>query len=114
MRIKEAIARADKLRPNTIDDAQKAAWIYEIEGKLAETMKTEAPERLWPEDQELSMPSPYDNIYALYIMAMADFANMETDEYTNDMTVFNAAYAEAVAWWRRHHRPKQFQNWRTM
>ena len=114
MRIKKAITNADRLRPNTIDDEQKAEWIYELEGRLAETMEAEEPMRLWPEDQELAMPAPYDGIYELYVMARIDLAQMETDEYANDMTVFDAAYAAAIAWWRRCHCPKKDRKWGVM
>lgn len=112
MRIKEAITRADALRPNTLDEAQKAAWIYELEGRLAEVRRTPQPARTWPRDAALSMPPPYDNVYTLYLCAMIDLANQETALYADDMTVFNAAYGEAIAWWRRKHRPRPGRNWR--
>lgn len=114
MRLKEAIKRADALRPNIISEEQKAAWIYELEGKLAEMRCAPPPVKSWPNDAALSMPPPCDNVYELYLCAMIDFANQETALYANDMAVFNAAMSEARAWWRRHHRPRPGGNWKVM
>ncbi len=114
MKLKEAIKRADKLRPNVLPEEQKAAWVYELEGKLAEMRCALPPARTWPADASLAMPAPHDVVYELYLCAMIDFANQETDLYANDMAVFNAAVSEAQAWWRRHHRPRPSRNWRVM
>ena len=117
MRLFKAIERANALRPNTIEDEQKAAWIYELEGKLAETRRAPPPSRLWPDDQTLAFPPPCDNVYELYLCAMIDYANEETELYQNDIAVFNAAYSEAIAWWRRRHPPGPpglRQTWKTM
>ena len=105
MRLFKAIERANALRPNTIEDEQKAAWIYELEGKLAEFRNAPPPVQAWPADQTLALPPPVDNIYELYLCAMIDYANEETELYQNDSTVFNRAYAEAISYWRRKHRP---------
>lgn len=112
MKIKEAITRADTLRPNDWDEAQKAAWVYELEGRLAEVRRAPQPARIWPCDASLAMPPPYDSIYPLYLCAMIDWANQETALYADDMAVFNAAYQAAIAWWRRRHRPRPSRNWR--
>ena len=48
MRLFKAIERANALRPNTVEDAQKAAWLYELEGKLAEVRGAPPPVRSWP------------------------------------------------------------------
>lgn len=104
MRLKEVIRRADELRPNTLSEARKAAWIYELEGRLAETRQAPPPAKTWPADSLLAFPPPYDLVYESYLCAMIDLANEETELYANDMTVFNQKYAEAIAWWRRGHR----------
>lgn len=114
MTISEAIKRADTLRPNVLPEEQKAAWIYELEGKLAELFEARVPTNQWPEDAELSMPPPCDNVYELYLCAMICFASQETAQYANDMAVFNAAMSEARAWWRRHNRPRHTGNLRVM
>ena len=105
MRMKQAIKRSDALRPNTIDEDRKADWVYELEGRLAETRGGPPPARVWPADSALALPPPYDQVYERYLCAMIDLANQDTDLYANDRAVFEATYADAIAWWRRTHRP---------
>ena len=114
MTTERAIAKANELRLNALDDAQKAGWLYELEGKLAEMMELPVPENIWPENAELQMPTPYDNIYELYLVALIDYYNGETDLYANDMALYDQALAEGMAWWRRTHRPENSGNWRVM
>lgn len=105
MRVKEAIKRADQLRPNTLGEERKADWIYELEGRLAHTRRAPQPVRVWPADSALTMPPPYDTVYERYLCAMIDLANQETDLYANDMALFEETYSAAIAWWRREHPP---------
>ncbi len=114
MKVKDAIKKADDLRMNTVSEEQKYAWIYELEGKLSDSMRTPVPENPYPEDAELQMPFPYDNIYAFYLAAMIDYYNSEIYLYANDMSMFNAAYNDAVSWWIRNNRPAYSGNWRIM
>lgn len=115
MKVTEAIAKADALRPNTLGDEQKARWLYELDCDIADMMETDYPAFVWPEiDAELLMPEPHDNIYVLYLCAQIDYYNQESALYTNDMTVFNGAYDDTCAWWRRTHRPKDHGNWQVM
>lgn len=67
MKTREAIARADALRPNAVVEEQKANWLYELDGRVAEFMGAPLPEQKWPDDAEHLMPWPYDNIYVLYL-----------------------------------------------
>lgn len=118
MRVKEAIKRADALRPNAIAEERKADWVYELEGRLAETRHAPPlgvvppPARAWPADSALAMPPPYDMIYERYLCAMIDLANEDTDLYSNDMAMFESTYKDAIAWWRRTHRPGPAMGWR--
>lgn len=114
MNTRKAIARADELRPNAVSEEMKASWIYELDGKVAELQGVPVPESKWPEDFDHLMPSPYDNIYELYLCAQIDNANMETALYENDMAMFNAAWDEARAWWRRTHRQPESSGWMVM
>jgi len=101
MKVKEAIKKADFLRPNAINEETKAEWVVKFDGEIAELMSVPVPELHWPEDQELLMPFPKDEIYPLYLMARIDLANEETALYQNDMIVANQAITEAKAWWYR-------------
>lgn len=106
MFLKEVIANADELRPNSIRDELKSDWVYELESEIAEMMEIKFPVRNpWPQDALLLMPKPYDSIYCYYLCARIAQANEETTLYANDMVIANSAIADAKAWWRRNHIP---------
>lgn len=117
MTLLNAIAKANMLRPNAIDDSLKAEWVLELEGDVAELMDYEPepdedgnippfPVNPFPKDCDLLMPFPKDNIYHLYVAAMIDFVMEDTQTYINDMTVANTAKDDAFRWWRRHNMKK--------
>lgn len=114
MNIKKCIAMADELRPNTIPDEVKAGYLFKLESEIAEMMGVDTPMNAWPMDAEMLMPAPHDDIYHLYLCAMIDFANQETNLYANDMQMANAAILDAKAWYRRHNDPSKKKNWRTI
>lgn len=115
MTVKEAMKRADALRMNTVSNEQKAAWVSDLDGQLAEMFGIEPPANNWPEeDRVLLVPSPHDEIYQLYLICKIDYYNQEMNLYANDMAIYNAALAEAQAWYRRRHRPTCAGNWRVM
>ena len=115
MKLKEAIRKADALRPNTLDEEQKVKWVVELEGEIAEIERTDLPEDGWAEqDPVLLMPYPKDEIYVYYLMAKIDFANEEMQLYADDSVVANERITEAKAWWVRNHmprRPKRIRWW---
>lgn len=113
MTIFEAITRANTLRANTLGDAQKYAWVNDLDGQIAEMMGMDAPLSVFPEDRELLMPSPHEEIYQLYLVSKIDYYNNEIDMYTNDLMVYESALNEAKAWWRRNNRPVSAGNWNT-
>ena len=115
MKVKEVIKRAKALRMNTVSEEQKAAWVIDLDGQLAEMFGVNAPENKWPaEDQQLLMPSPHDEIYQLYLICKIDYYNQEMSMYANDLSMYNAALKEACAWYRRKNRPSRCGPWRVM
>ena len=108
MKVSEAIAKADAMRPNAIDEIEKARWVMALEGDMCETWEKPLPkeEDLYDPNYELIVPFPKDECYPLYLCAMIDNAHEETTLYANDMTVANGDIAEAKAWYRRHNRIK--------
>lgn len=114
MKVSEAITRANALRANELADEQKTAWLYNLEGEIADFMHepvtaiTDYPQ----EDPELLMPAPHDDIYYLYLNAMIDAYHQEEAQYNNDMALFNAAMAGARAWWRRTHEAPHREYWK--
>lgn len=117
MQFRQAIARADALRPNMIDEAAKAEWLYQLECEIADMMKVKMTSNPWlsgGKDAELLMPAPHDGIYVLHLCAMIDNAQQETALYANDMTMANSAIATAKAWWRRSNRPAIGERFKVM
>ena len=103
------------MRPNMIDTERKAAWIFELEGDFAEMMGVPAPVNSFdgaPDDIELLMPHPKDRCYELYVAAMIDHENQDMKLYNQDITLANAARADACAWWRRNNRPECSGHWK--
>lgn len=108
MTIKEAIERSDMMRPNAVPYTDKLRWLMEFDGHMAEFMGLDPMppiEREEESDTVLTMPYPHDDIYPLYLNAMINNAQEETQLYMNDMTVANAAIKEAQGWWRRNNMP---------
>ncbi|MEA4920628.1 MAG: hypothetical protein VB078_06900 [Clostridiaceae bacterium] len=115
MKVSEAINRADSLRDNILTDEQKASWLFDLDGSVSEITGNAVPVNTWPQtDSELLMPAPHDGIYVLYLVAMIDYYNQESNLYMNDMQIFNAAMNEARAWWRRTHKPQTNEYWKVM
>lgn len=105
MYLLEAIAQADVMRPNTVGDEQKAEWLEELERLFAETQQIEVRPASFPDDKELLMPKPVDKVYVYWLAAQIDWAQVDTELYAIDMAMYNEAYRQALAWWRRHNVP---------
>ena len=113
MKLSEAMVRADELRPNTAGEEQKAAWLWALEEQRSEMQGRSLRPCRWPEvDQELSLGPPHEELYVLYLICKLDYYNQEMELYASDSAVYNAALAEAQAWWRRGHRPERKDRWK--
>lgn len=112
MKITDCIAAADELRMNTLEDEQKSRWLYELDCSIAEIMGKGIPAWKFPDDRELLMPAPHEEVYVKYLVAMIDYYNGESELYANDISIYNQAMKEARAWWIRNNRPASSGNWR--
>lgn len=116
--INEVIERNDKVKPNSYDEAQKADWLYRLDGRISkEIMHREPPEHyVYPEDgdKELLVPFPNDAIYDYYLQAMIDFANKEFSTYNNSMAMFNEAMEAYAKQYIREHIPPSLYNFRNI
>lgn len=115
MTIDRAIAEADELRANTIDRHKKAKWITDLDGQMAQRLGIKPPRHGKGEGEaELLLGEPYEEVYPLYLAMKIDYYNQEMTLYANDAAAYETALKEALAWWRREHRPKSGGNWRVM
>lgn len=109
--INKVIEKTANIHPDAFDDAVKASWISELDGKIMrETMqgeKTISYEFPNQADEELLVKAPYDNIYELYIIAMSDFYSGDFASYTASSAMFERAYEEFRKSYIRHNMPVQ-------
>ena len=105
MYLLEAIAEADKLRPNAIGEEIKAEWLEQVEATVADIQQIQPPPPSHPNDKELLMPPPMDRLYVFWLAAMIDWAQLDLDLYAVDKAMYEEALTEAKAWWRRNNVP---------
>lgn len=115
MKVKDAIAYADEMKPNAFSTAVKVGWLAQLEGRLAAdvflmTVK-EFPNFQYTEETdmetELLVAPPHDDIYTLWLCAKIDEANGEYNKYQNSMQVYNEHYGNFVRWFARTYEPAQ-------
>ena len=107
--LSQALARAELLRPSPCDPEILTAWLEELDGKLAaELLKIQPPTYRYPEDCDtpLLVPKPYHNVYELYLTAMQDLRDRDTERYENDAALYRQALQEWKAYYRRTHVPE--------
>lgn len=115
----DVLDKANKVRPNDAHDDIKVQLLFQgIEGDVADMIGIEPPEYVYdpddPQDVELLMPFPYDDVYLWFLCAQIDIMNEETQLYENDIALFNAAWERAQAWYRRNTRERRKKNWRVL
>jgi len=116
MKVSEVLAMVDEIKPNTYDDNIKIMWLSELDGKIFnEIIKTHVIDENTPSEfagydetsinEELLAKFPHEDIYRNYLFAQIDFANGETERYTNSMIMFNESYRSFTADYNRNHLP---------
>ncbi len=109
MKIRDAIAYTDQLKPNSMSEEVKISLLSSLDGRIRIEVMGEAPEDIiaYARDddkgvnRELLVPHPYDNIYLLYLSAMDDFFRLAFSDYASSVAVFNQAYNDFAKWWQR-------------
>ena len=112
MTLREAIARADAVKPNAFDTETKAQWLKELDGSIAVTVMLLPPLELSMlrydnMDCALLVDAPFDDLYPLYLAAKIDQANGEYNKYANSMEIYNARYQAFCAWFIAQYQPGQ-------
>ncbi len=115
MKLREAIERADEVKPNAFTEKRKTEWLQELDGRIAADVFLLSKPELdqirysWPEDgdTELLVDPPHDAMYTVYLMAMIDFYNGEYQRYQNTSAMYSAMYSDFVTWFARTYDPAQ-------
>lgn len=119
MTIIEAITETDALKPNMYGKPDKVRWLSRLDGRImVEIFNTheyndgeEPPEFEeytvdTPDDTELLVPAPYDEIYIRWLEAQIDYANREFDSFNASNAMFDSVYTAFRNAYNRTHMPK--------
>lgn len=115
MKICEAIAEADRLKPNAVKAIDKIRWLYRLDEKIKrdiiDTHEGAIDTVLEPyteadTDRELLVLEPYADIYVHYLEAQIDYANLEYDGYGSTSAMFEASFEDFRNDYNRHHMHK--------
>ncbi len=122
MTLKEAINTCDGLRVNDYAEAEKIAWLSNLDGMIKKEIIDchEGSQQVTfsgytaetPDNTELLVPEPYSDLYIKYLFAQIDFNNAEFTRYNNSMVMFNYAYQQYADAYNRNHMPLQRNSFR--
>ena len=107
MTIDTCIRLVDAMKPNGADALVKRRFLGEVEGRVRVELLGESPEMCLPfdentpEDTELCVPHPYDQLYWMYLAAMLDYMSGDTVRYESGAALFNTAYQSFGKWLKR-------------
>ena len=104
--VQEIIGRVDDVKPNAYSNAQKVAWLNELEGNIQLEIylkKVDELTRLETVNDDLLVPFPFDSIYNYYLQAMIDFHNGEYDRYENTYAMYNSKLEDYMVWYTTHY-----------
>ena len=115
MKISEAIAQIDILKPNSYTDSEKVGWLSTLDGVIKkEIIDTHVGGRdivfngyddTTDRNTELLVPAPYTDVYLRYLEAQIDYSNGEYAKYNNTVSAYNSAYSAFERFYNRTHLP---------
>jgi len=114
MTIRQAIDRADELRPNSISRPLKQLWLRTLDGQLRREVvalhqgaehAAGGADLAQNEEQPLLAAEPDSQLYLYWLMAQIDLAEGEIARYTNSMQLYNTALAGYAARYKAGHLP---------
>lgn len=113
MKIIEAISQIDSLKPNTYSVKQKIYWLSQVESMVkrlvidAHEGGDQIPFHGFDENTDtgsvLLMPAPFDMAYVYWLEAQIHYANEDIDMYNSAIMMFNTAFGEYKADYKRNH-----------
>lgn len=117
MTIIEAINKTDVLKPNNYTHTDKVKWLSNLDGiikkEIIDTHEGGADVNFsgyddnTPNEQELLVPFPYDDIYIKWLESQIDYNNAEYGKYNNSSMAYNTAYSAFERYYNRHNMPIQ-------
>lgn len=114
MDIRTCINRCDELKPNTITQEQKVAWLSELDRNLYDTFFCDFEGSIRPVEKygpdmsaQLLVDDAFSSLYLYWLFAQIDFTLSEIDRFNNDMALYNQALEAFQKEYMRTHRGKQ-------
>ena len=117
MKINQAIAEVDNLKPNMYSEADKIRWLSRLDTRIwqdivltHDRLEGETPESFTgytvdDGETELLVGEPYDEMYIRWLEAQIDYNNMESDSFNNSNAVFEALFSSFRNAYNRSHTP---------
>ena len=91
----EILAIVDSIKANKVSDSVKYGWLSDVEGMVQCEIHKSSPDAVKPvisDGDELSVSSPYSNIYTLYLISMIAFAQGDYTGYSRANDEFEKAF----------------------
>lgn len=116
MKIHDAIARLDRVRPNVVPTDVKIGWISTVDsyifneimaGREGAPITTFYPYTEDDMNKTLLAPSPYDELYIYKMEAELYYEEREITKYASSMALYNQVMREYSKKYMRDHRANQ-------
>lgn len=127
MTVKEAIDRADHIKPNTYETNIKITWLNDLDLQILdevifthegfEKYIDRKPYTQEDTNVQLIAEAPYDELYVQYLVCMIDKYNEETQKYNNSALLFNSYLDNFEKHYNKIHEPinrLRWNNWRSL
>jgi len=115
MTIREVIERTDELQYNTYSNAEKIAWLsqldWDVKRNVIDLNEGNRYCNFCGYNQEtdiettLLIPPPYDQMYLHWLEAQIHYYNGESERYNVAMILVNNLMDNYAAYYKRTHRP---------
>lgn len=118
MTLAELIAEVGELRPHQYGADHLTGWVNEIEARAVRDVINRAagnnvefvPYKYdLDAEKELKIPDEHKAVYESYLFARIDYTNGEIERYNADAAMYDAAWHEYAAEYRRENRPKSYE-----
>ena len=116
MTVNEAIALADRQRPNACAQTDRILWLSELDGRIKneildaregfEDVVFTGYTGVGDGSTTLLAPHPYDCVYTYWLFTKIDFVNGETARFNNSALMFNTAWINLSSYVCRNYPPK--------
>lgn len=118
MTIREAIAEANSLSNNLIDEGLKIKWLSKLDGRIYyEIIAPNEKEGAFigysnetPSDTNLLVPYPWDSLYVSHLEMEIAKVNADNVRYANARIMFNELYDAYSKWYVRTHKDSTSPN----